>query len=80
MPRKEFSIVTVISADGIFNEPIVRNQPISQFVIAMRAFSGDSTPTAGVSWSTLGPSAAWLIGATIVMVPLSLILLARKRS
>ena len=27
-------------------EPVVRNQPISQFIYAMRALSGDSTPTA----------------------------------
>lgn len=61
-------------------EPVVRNQPISQFIYAMRALTGDSTPTAGVSWSTLGPSAAWLIGVTVVMVPLSLALQLRKRS
>ncbi len=61
-------------------EPVVRNQPISQFIYAMRALSGDSKPTAGVTWSVLGPSAAWLIGVTLVMVPLSLILLRRKRS
>jgi len=61
-------------------EPIVRNQPISQFIYAMRALSGDSTPTAGVSWSTLGPSAAWLVGVTMVMVPLSMFLLLRERS
>jgi ABC-2 type transport system permease protein len=61
-------------------EPVVRNQPISQFIYAMRALSGDSKPTAGVTWSVLGPSAAWLVGVTLVMVPLSLILLMRKRS
>ena len=61
-------------------QPVVRNQPISQFIYAMRALSGDSTPTASATWSTLGPSAAWLIGVTIVMVPLSLVLLMRKRS
>jgi ABC-2 type transport system permease protein len=62
-------------------EPVVRNQPISQFIYAMRALSGDSTPTAGaVTWSLLGPSVGWLIGVTIVMVPFSLFLLLRKRS
>lgn len=61
-------------------EPVVRNQPISQFIYAMRALSGDSKPTAGVTWSVLAPSAAWLIGVTLVMVPLSLFLLLRKRS
>ncbi|RDH79053.1 antibiotic transporter [Mycolicibacterium moriokaense] len=61
-------------------QPVVRNQPISQFIYAMRALSGDSKPTATVNWSTLGPSAAWLVGVTLVMVPLSLMLLLRKRS
>ena len=62
-------------------EPIVRNQPISQFIYALRALGGDSTPTAGaVTWSLLGPSVGWLIGVTIVMVPLSLFLLLRRRS
>lgn len=61
-------------------QPVVRNQPISQFIYAMRALSGDSKPTAAVTWSLLGPSAAWLIGVTLFMVPLSLILLLRKRS
>ncbi|MCU1694600.1 MAG: antibiotic transporter [Mycobacterium sp.] len=62
-------------------EPIVRNQPISQFIYAMRALGGDTTPAAGaVTWSVVGPSVAWLVGVTILMVPLSLILLLRKRS
>jgi ABC-2 type transport system permease protein len=62
-------------------EPIVRNQPISQFIYAMRALGGDTTPAVGaVTWSVVGPSVAWLVGVTILMVPLSLILLLRKRS
>lgn len=62
-------------------EPIVRNQPISQFIYALRALAGDSTPTAGaVTWSMIGPSVFWLIGATVVMVPLSLFLLLRRQS
>lgn len=62
-------------------EPVVRNQPISQFIYAMRALGGDSTPTAGeASWAVLGPSVLWLVGVTIVMVPLALVLLLRKRS
>jgi ABC-2 type transport system permease protein len=31
-----------------------------------------------VTWSLVGPSIAWLIGVTIVMVPLSLLLLRRQ--
>jgi ABC-2 type transport system permease protein len=60
-------------------QPIVRNQPISQFIYALRALGGDSTPAAGsVTWSVIGPSVAWLVGVTIVMVPSSLILLLRR--
>jgi ABC-2 type transport system permease protein len=60
-------------------QPIVRNQPISQFIYALRSLGGDSLPTAGsVRWSVIYPSVAWLVGVTIVMVPLSLILLVRR--
>ena len=60
-------------------QPIVRNQPISQFVYALRALAGDTTSTAGsVTWSLVGPSLAWVAGVLIVMVPLSLILLLRR--
>jgi len=31
-----------------------------------------------VTWSVIGPSVAWLVGVTIVMVPSSLILLLRR--
>jgi ABC-2 type transport system permease protein len=60
-------------------QPIVRNQPISQFVYALRALAGDTTPAAGaVTWSVVGPSLAWLVGVTTIMVPLSLIVLLRR--
>jgi ABC-2 type transport system permease protein len=62
-------------------QPVVRNQPISQFIYAMRALCGDSTSAAGqVTWSMLGPTVAWLIGVTVVMVPSALILLLRQES
>jgi ABC-2 type transport system permease protein len=61
-------------------EPVVRNQPISQFIYALRALGGDSTRVAGeVTWSLLAPSVAWLVGVTVVMVPLSLILMMRRQ-
>jgi ABC-2 type transport system permease protein len=61
-------------------EPVVRNQPISQFIYAMRALAGDSMPGAGqVTWSVLAPSVAWLVGVTIFMVPLSMVLLLRRQ-
>lgn len=60
-------------------QPVVRNQPISQFIYALRALGGDSTPAAGeVTWPVIGPSVAWLVGVTTVMVPLSLFLLVRR--
>ena len=44
-------------------QPIVRNQPISQFVYALRALAGDTTDAAGaVTWSVMGPPMAWLLG------------------
>ena len=47
-------------------QPFVRDQPLSQWLNALRAFAGDSTPAAPpVSWSVIGPALAW-IGAIIV--------------
>jgi ABC-2 type transport system permease protein len=60
-------------------QPVVRNQPISQFIYALRALGGDTTQAAGsVTWSVIGPSVAWLVGVAALMVPLSLILLLRR--
>jgi ABC-2 type transport system permease protein len=62
-----------------WTQPIVRNQPISQFVYALRALAGDTTSAAGsVTWSVVGPSLAWLVGAMAIMVPLSVIVLRRR--
>jgi ABC-2 type transport system permease protein len=39
----------------------VRDQPVSQFVYALRALAGDKTPAAGVvTWSVIGPGLAWV--------------------
>lgn len=60
-------------------QPIVRNQPISQFVYTLRALAGDSTAAAGpVNWSVIGPSLAWVAGVITVLIPLSLIALLRR--
>lgn len=60
-------------------QPIVRNQPISQFVYTLRALAGDVTASAGqVTWSVIGPSLAWVVGVTTVLVPLSVIALLRR--
>jgi ABC-2 type transport system permease protein len=60
-------------------QPIVRNQPISQFVYVLRALAGDTTPAAGSpTWSVVAPSLAWIVGAITITVPLSMILLLRR--
>lgn len=59
--------------------PIIRNQPISQVMYALRAFAGDRAPTGDpVNWSVVIPPLVWLAGAMIVMVPLSVVLLRRR--
>jgi ABC-2 type transport system permease protein len=60
-------------------QPVVRNQPISQFVYVLRALAGDTTPAAGsVTWSVVAPSLAWIVGAITIAVPLSVTLLLRR--
>ncbi len=60
-------------------QPVVRNQPISQFVEALRALAGDSTPGAGpVTWAVVGPSLAWVVGMLIVTTPLAIMVTARR--
>lgn len=58
----------------------VRNQPISQFVYALRALAGDSTPGAGaVTWSVVGPAVLWVVALIVVLVPLHARVSARQR-
>lgn len=60
-------------------QPIVRNQPISQFVIALRALAGDTTAGAGsVTWPVMWPALAWVLGLLLILVPTSLIVVARR--
>ncbi|BCI53462.1 doxorubicin resistance ABC transporter permease DrrB [Mycolicibacterium litorale] len=60
-------------------EPVVRNQPISQFVYALRALAGDSTSAVGpVTWSAVGPSLIWLVVVAAVMVPASIVIVLRR--
>ncbi|MBF6171850.1 antibiotic transporter [Nocardia blacklockiae] len=46
-------------------QPFVRNQPVSQFAIALRSLAGDTGPTAAASWATLGPALLW-VGALVL--------------
>jgi ABC-2 type transport system permease protein len=60
-------------------QPIVRNQPISQFVIALRALAGDTGSGAGsVTWQVMWPTLAWVVGLLLVLVPMSLTIVARR--
>jgi len=59
--------------------PFVRNQPITQFVVALRALAGDTTKTAvPVTWPVMAPTLLWLFGFLVVMVPLSILVLSRR--
>jgi ABC-2 type transport system permease protein len=52
---------------------------VSQFIYALRALAGDSTPAAGeVTWSVVGPTLAWLVALTAIMIPLHLSVAARR--
>ncbi len=48
-------------------QPFVRDQPLSQWLNALRALAGDSTPAAPpVTWSVIGPALAWVAGIIVV--------------
>nr|WP_221333356.1 ABC transporter permease [Nocardia transvalensis] len=46
-------------------QPFVRNQPVSQFAIALRTLAGDSRAAAAVTWSAVGPALLW-VGALLL--------------
>lgn len=61
-------------------QSFVRNQPVSQFVYAMRALAGDSTGAAGeVTWSVIGPALAWVAGFVLIAIPLHALVARRRR-
>jgi ABC-2 type transport system permease protein len=58
----------------------VRDQFTSQFVYALRALAGDSTPAAGaVSWSVIGPALLWLAVYVAVAIALYARVSGRRR-
>ncbi|WP_330249611.1 antibiotic transporter [Nocardia sp. NBC_00565] len=60
-------------------EPFVRNQPVSQFVIGLRALAGDTLGNAGtVSWSLMGPPLLWAAAILALCVPSAIRLSSRK--
>jgi ABC-2 type transport system permease protein len=58
----------------------VRNQPVSQFVYALRALAGDSTPAAGaVTWPVIGPALAWVVPYVATGIALAIWVSRRRR-
>jgi ABC-2 type transport system permease protein len=58
----------------------VRDQPVSQYVYALRALAGDSTPAAGaVSWSVIVPAVVWPVGFIVILTPLHALVASRRR-
>ncbi len=60
-------------------QPFVRDQPLSQWLNALRALAGDSTDAApAVSWSVIGPGLAWIAGGIVVFTWLHARVAARR--
>ncbi|VBA37055.1 Doxorubicin resistance ABC transporter permease protein DrrB [Mycobacterium attenuatum] len=60
--------------------PFVRNQPISQFVEALRALAGDTTKHAiQLTWPVMAPTLAWVVGFIVLLVPMSIFVLSERR-
>lgn len=60
-------------------QPFVRNQPVSQFVIGLRALAGDTLGNAGtVNWATMGPPLAWAVAILAVCIPVTIRLSSRR--
>lgn len=53
-------------------QPVVRNQPISRIIDALRVLAGDAgTGVAPVGWSVIGFALAWVAGVAAVTLPWS---------
>lgn len=60
-------------------QPFVRNQPVSQFAIGLRALAGDTAGNAGeVTWALMGPPLLWIAAILVVSIPLAWRLSARR--
>lgn len=60
-------------------QPFVRDQPLSQWLNALRALAGDSTPAApAVTWSVIGPGLASVAAIIVVFTWLHTVV-ARRR-
>jgi ABC-2 type transport system permease protein len=60
-------------------QPFVRNQPVSQFAIALRALAGDTKGNAGeATWALMGPPLLWTIGILVLCAPFVVRLSSRR--
>jgi ABC-2 type transport system permease protein len=60
-------------------QPIVRNQPVSQIIYALRALAGDTLPgTAPVTWSVVGPAIAWVVAVIALTAPVAIVVYRRR--
>ncbi len=60
-------------------QPVVRNQPISRIVEALRAFAGDSgNGVPSVTWSVISPAFAWLAAIVAVTAPWAAVVYRRR--
>ncbi|MFQ6398649.1 ABC transporter permease [Nocardia sp. KC 131] len=60
-------------------QPFVRNQPVSQFAIALRALAGDTKGNAGeATWALMGPPLLWAIGILVLCAPFVVRLSSRR--
>jgi ABC-2 type transport system permease protein len=63
-----------------WTQSFVRNQPVSQFVYALRALAGDNAASPGeVTWFAVGPALLWVGGVILVTIPLHALIAARRR-
>ena len=58
----------------------VRDQPVSQYIYALRALAGDSTPAAGtLRWSVVEAPLIWLAAFILISMPLHFWVSTRRR-
>lgn len=60
-------------------QPIVKNQPVSRVVEAMRSLAGDSNPgVTPVTWSVIFPALAWIVGIAAATLPWAVAVYRRR--
>lgn len=60
-------------------QPIVRNQPVSRIVDALRALAGDSGHgVVPATWTVIGPALAWIVGMMAVALRWAFVVYRRR--